>query len=96
MNSFNEYPVSLYCATRKLKSLISIESQWINCCIASCCAFTSIYEELEECLECGKPRYFETSGKRRSHKKMAFFLLKNHLLMQYKNSAQFQELQYRN
>jgi len=96
INSFNEYLVSLYYATRKLESLISIEPQWINCCIASCCAFTSIYEELEECPECGKPRYFETSGKRRSCKKMAFFSLKNRLLMQYKNPAWSQELQYQN
>jgi len=87
INSFNKYLVWLYYATRKLKLLISIEPQWIDCCIASCCAFTGIYEGLEECPECGKPRYLETSGKRRSRKKMAFFSLKNHLFMQYKNLA---------
>jgi len=72
-NAFNKYPVNLYCATKKLASLILIEPQWIDCCIDSCCAFTGIYERLEEYPKCDKPHYLETSRRRRCCKKMAFF-----------------------
>src|SRR6185369_16977061 len=91
MDAFSEHPVSLYCATRKLMSLISIKPQWIDCCIDSCCAFTGIYQMLDTCPECDKPRYIQKNGKRRCRKKMAFFPLTDRLLIQYKDSARSQE-----
>ena len=54
INAFNEYPVSLYCTTRKLKSFVSIEPRWIDCCINSYCVFTGIYKMLDTCSECDK------------------------------------------
>ena len=57
MKAFNKQHVSLYCATKKLASLVSIEPIWIDCCIKSCCAFTGNFNSLQKCLTCGEERY---------------------------------------
>ncbi|CAG8805058.1 26010_t:CDS:1, partial [Racocetra persica] len=48
MDAFSEQNVSLYCATKKLSSLISIDPIWIDCCVKSCCAFTGNLKNLQE------------------------------------------------
>ncbi|CAG8832706.1 1035_t:CDS:2, partial [Cetraspora pellucida] len=49
IDAFSEQNVSLYRATKKLSSLISIDPIWIDCCVKSCCAFTGNLKDLREC-----------------------------------------------
>lgn len=93
IEAFSEQHVSLYRATKRLSSLVSIDPVWIDCCIKSCCAFTGKLENLQECPTCGEKRYRGNSKRR---KKMAFFPLKNRFIIQYQNPTRSLELQYRN
>ncbi|CAG8704401.1 23008_t:CDS:2, partial [Gigaspora rosea] len=77
MDAFNEQNISLYCATKKLSSLVSIDPIWIDCCLKSCCAFTGNLKDLKECPACGEARYKKNSKKKVGIKKMAFFPLKD-------------------
>ncbi|RIB15813.1 hypothetical protein C2G38_1971201, partial [Gigaspora rosea] len=95
MDAFNEQNISLYCATKKLSSLVSIDPIWIDCCLKSCCAFTGNLKDLKECPACGEARYKKNSKKKVGIKKMAFFPLKDRLIIQYQNFNWSLELQYR-
>jgi len=95
MEAFSEQYVSLYRATKKLASLVSIDPIWIDCCVKSCCAFTGNLKNLQECPICGEARY-KNSKKKIGKKKMAFFPLKNRFIIQYQNYNRSLELQYRN
>ncbi|GES72716.1 transposase domain-containing protein [Rhizophagus clarus] len=48
IEAFSEQHVSLYHATNKLASLVSIDPVWIDCCVKSCCAFTGNLKNLQE------------------------------------------------
>ncbi|GES88052.1 transposase domain-containing protein [Rhizophagus clarus] len=96
IEAFSEQHVSLYRATNKLVSLVSIDPVWIDCCVKSCCAFTGNLKNLQECPTCGEKRYKSNSNDQIGRKKMAYFPLKDRFVIQYQNSSRSLELQYRN
>ncbi|GES80966.1 transposase domain-containing protein [Rhizophagus clarus] len=96
IEAFSEQHVSLYRATNKLASLVSIDPVWIDCCVKSCCAFTENLKNLQECPTCGEKRYKSNSNDQIGRKKMAYFPLKDRFVIQYQNSSRSLELQYRN
>ncbi|GES76293.1 transposase domain-containing protein [Rhizophagus clarus] len=96
IEAFSEQHVSLYHATNKLVSLVSIDPVWIDCCVKSCCAFTGNLKNLQECPTCGEKRYKSNSNDQIGRKKMAYFPLKDRFVIQYQNSSRSLELQYRN
>ncbi|CAG8560944.1 87_t:CDS:2 [Cetraspora pellucida] len=57
MDAFSEQNISLYRATKKLSSLVSIDPIWVDCCVKSCCAFTSNLKDLQECPVCREERW---------------------------------------
>ena len=83
---FTDQHISLYHATKKLASIVSIEPVWVDCCINSCYALTGVYSKATCCPKCQQTQY--------SCKKMAFFPLKDQFIIQYNDKHHLQELQY--
>ncbi|GES90549.1 transposase domain-containing protein [Rhizophagus clarus] len=95
MINFCEQEISLYQVSKKLENFVQIKPEWIDCCIKSCYAFTGSLKNAQNCLKYNEPRYIKESNSLKSHKKMAFFFLKDRLLIQYQDSIRSQTFQYR-
>jgi len=95
MSAFSEYEISLYRASKKLEKIVHITPVWIDCCIKSCYAFTGNLEKSLNCPKCKEPRYILKGKNKIPRKRMAFFSLKDHFLIQYQNPNRSQALQYR-
>jgi len=95
VHAFTDQHISLYRATKKLSSLISIEPVWIDCCINSCYAFTGAYANVNYCPKCQQRRFSGDPKNKIAHKKMAFFPLKDCFIIQYNDAHRSQDLQYR-
>ena len=87
IEAFSEQHVSLYRATNKLASLVSIDPVWIDCCVKSCCAFTGNLKNLQEVqlVERKDTRVIQMT--RLAGKKWHIFHLKTDLLFNIKTQA---------
>jgi hypothetical protein len=98
MKTISSTPISIYCLKTTLKKLVNIESQWIDMCINSCCAYTGRLKNKTQCPQCDASRYQETNNhnhKKKSHRQFACFSLKERLKIQYENPDRVDELRYR-
>ncbi|UZO00973.1 uncharacterized protein OCT59_012083 [Rhizophagus irregularis] len=77
---------------KKINSIVPFEPHRYDTCKNSCIAFTSSYENLASCPICGENR-FNDNGK--PVNTTFFFLVKERLIIQYKNKERAEELQYR-
>ena len=66
-----------------LHNITDLCSQYLNCCVNSCIAYTEQYFNLTACSHCQESQYALNSH--HSRKKFSFILLIDHLKLQYSN-----------
>src|SRR5436190_12279991 len=86
--------ISLHKAKKKLKSIVQIEPILVDMCPNSCCAYTGNYKYYNECEECKTPR-FQNGTSNHPRCQMAYFSIKNRLMIQYQDPTRSEELKYR-
>ena len=94
MTIVNNNNVSLHKATTKLKSLVQIKPILIDMCPNSCCAYTGDYKNNNECKYCHTPR-FQNATSNHPRCQMAYFSIKDRLIIQYQDPTRSEELRYR-
>ena len=86
--------ISLYKTKMKLKSIVQIEPILVDMCPNSCCAYTGDYKYYNKCKECDTPR-FQSGSSDHPRRQMAYFSIKNRLMIQYQDPTRSEELKYR-
>src|ERR1043165_7335032 len=86
--------VSLHKAKKKLKSIVKLEPIFVDICSNSCCAYTGNYKYYTECEYCHTPR-FQNGTSNHARRQMAYFSIKNRLIIQYQDPICSEELEYR-
>ncbi|PKY28785.1 hypothetical protein RhiirB3_445132 [Rhizophagus irregularis] len=90
--------VTLHQAKKKLKSIVKIESILVDMCPNSCCAYTGNFNKYyNECNYCHESRFQieESNQKYTPRCQMAYFSIKDRLIIQYQDSRRSAELMYR-
>ncbi|CAG8748408.1 12637_t:CDS:2, partial [Funneliformis caledonium] len=96
MLAINGDDISQYKIKKTLKSIVKLEPTWIDMCINSCCAYTKQYKHHIQCDFCNEPRFHNTkSEKCISRRQVAYFSIKDWLIIQYKDPERSNELRYR-
>ena len=88
---------SFYQTKHILKSIVPIVSIWVDMCSNSCCAYTGSYKYYDECEYCHIPRFQidELNQKGHPQRQMAYFSIKDRLIIQYRDLTRSEELRYR-
>ncbi|CAG8769119.1 7778_t:CDS:1, partial [Funneliformis caledonium] len=73
-----------------------LELIWIDICINSCCAYTGQYKNYVQCEYYKALRFQDTSANKNciSQCQMAYFSIKDKLIIQYQNPDHSKELRY--
>ncbi|RIB10842.1 hypothetical protein C2G38_1882309, partial [Gigaspora rosea] len=78
----------------KMKSFVNIRPIWTDMCSNSCCVYTENYKKLTKCPICKSDRYYYNKA-RKLCQQFAYFLLAQHLIIQYGDSDCATKLRYR-
>lgn len=97
MLAVNGGNISQYQVQKVLKSIVNLKPIWIDMCVNSCCAYTGQFKDNIQCEYCKEPRFQNISEnkKRISRYQMAYFSIKDSLIIQYQNPERSKELRYR-
>lgn len=97
MLAVNGGNISQYQVQKMLKSIVKLKPTWIDMCVNSCCAYTGQYENHIQCEYCKVPRFQNVSEnkKRVPRCQMAYFSIKDSLMIQYQDPIRSKELRYR-
>ena len=87
----NGTSTSLYTLIKTLKNIVPLKPSWVDMCINSCCAFTGDLMTSSKCIYCNMERY--QNGKPRAQ--MAYFSIKDRLIIQYQDPIRAKKLRYR-
>ncbi len=92
----NHNDISFHRIKGTLKYIVLIVPIWVDMCSNSCCAYTGSYKYHNEYEFYYTPR-FRIEGLNQNHHsqcQMAYFSIKDRLLIQYQNPTQLNELRY--
>jgi len=98
MLAVNGGNISQYQVKKVLKSIVKLKPIWIDMCINSCCAYTGQYKDHVQCEYCEAPRFQDISDANKKHvprRQMAYFSIKDRLIIQYQDPVRSKELRYR-
>jgi hypothetical protein len=97
MLAVNGGDISQYQIKKVLKSIVKLEPIWIDMCVNSCCAYTGQYKDYVQCEYCKAPRFQDISANKNcvSRRQMAYFSIKDRLIIQYQDPIRSKELRYR-
>jgi hypothetical protein len=89
--------VTLHQAKKKLKSIVKVEPILVDMCPNSCCAYTGNFKYYNECNYCHESRFQieESNQKHTPRRQMAYFSIKDRLIIQYQDPKRSVELMYR-
>jgi len=83
--------ISLHQAKKTLKSIVQLEPIFVDMCPNSCHAYTGDYKYYNECKYCHTSRFQNQTSRRQ----MAYFSIKDRLIIQYQDPIRSKELKYR-
>lgn len=97
MFAVNGNNISQYQVQKVLKSIVKLKPIWIDMCVNSCCAYTDQYKDHIQCEYCGAPRFQDISENKKHvpRYQMAYFSIKDRLIIQYQDPVRSEELRYR-